>query len=308
MFRAGEMSRARCMWCDRGVAFYRDLSPCGYFRGTEGPLVAVGWLDPRHEFPTGDVAPAFVETVRGLTAHAWQPCLYRGLHRCELCPPEEAPAEHRNLFVPGDGVVFASPVLIVHYVEAHGYAPPSAFVAAVERCPAMNSAAYVEAVRQNGPPAIAHRPLTEWTDLARVDLELERFILLECSPAEQSRVALAVCRAVVEATKLTGPVVDAVSRALRPDGVVTPTLLAEARAFASDVGEAAARIEDPACELRHSHPGQVCASAFSRWSAASLLSELLSGDAVELCDALAGAHRVVGRDAWARLRPRERPQ
>jgi hypothetical protein len=52
-----------------------------------------------------------------------------------------------NLFVPGDGVVYVAPSMIVHYLDAHRYQPPAAFLAAVDACPPMGSAAYHDALR-----------------------------------------------------------------------------------------------------------------------------------------------------------------
>ena len=37
--------------------------------------------------------------------------------------------------VASGGVTFAAPVLIVHYIEAHGYAPPEPFLKAIEEMP-----------------------------------------------------------------------------------------------------------------------------------------------------------------------------
>jgi hypothetical protein len=34
--------------------------------------------------------------------------------------------------VSGEGIVFAAPVLIVHYIEAHGYLPPAQFLKAID--------------------------------------------------------------------------------------------------------------------------------------------------------------------------------
>jgi len=34
--------------------------------------------------------------------------------------------------VSGEGIVFAAPVLIVHYIEAHSYLPPAQFLKAVD--------------------------------------------------------------------------------------------------------------------------------------------------------------------------------
>lgn len=81
--------------------------------------------------------------------------LYRGRHLCELCV---APAGLEKAVLPngvidpnspwtkwaaqrwsngeirvtGGQVIFAAPVLIVHYIEDHGYLPPAEFLRAVD--------------------------------------------------------------------------------------------------------------------------------------------------------------------------------
>jgi hypothetical protein len=74
--------------------------------------------------------------------------LTRGFHHCNLCPlpaegqfPEpvtvatpdgEVMVGHGEIRVTGeDGVTYASPDLIVHYVTVHRYRPPQKFVDAV---------------------------------------------------------------------------------------------------------------------------------------------------------------------------------
>jgi hypothetical protein len=52
----------------------------------------------------------------------------------------------RNFFVPGRGVIYASPSLILHYVLNHGYNPPAAFQEAVLQRPPMWSREYFEAM------------------------------------------------------------------------------------------------------------------------------------------------------------------
>jgi hypothetical protein len=56
-----------------------------------------------------------------------------------------------NLFVPGDGFLYAAPSMIAHYTLAHNYAPPAEFCEVVLNCPSMRSLEYFEAIRQNGP-------------------------------------------------------------------------------------------------------------------------------------------------------------
>ena len=48
------------------------------------------------------------------------------------------------LIIPSATYVYVAPDLVVHYVEAHQYAPPPEFVAAVLACPEQSSDAYVD--------------------------------------------------------------------------------------------------------------------------------------------------------------------
>ena len=60
-----------------------------------------------------------------------------------------------NLFVPGDGFLYAAPSMIAHYILAHQYAPPQEFRDAVLRCPPMRSPEYFAAIIQHGPESFA---------------------------------------------------------------------------------------------------------------------------------------------------------
>jgi hypothetical protein len=60
-----------------------------------------------------------------------------------------------NVFVPGNGVVYVAPTMILHYMLVHGYQPPEEFVAAVRACPGMMTSEYVEAMRRNGLDVLA---------------------------------------------------------------------------------------------------------------------------------------------------------
>ena len=110
---------------------------------------AVGWLSDKHPFPTGDASPAFLARLKefcrrwgdGLEPLAWG--IFMGPHRCELCRGYMASG---NIGVPAGGVLFAAPEMVGHYVEAHRYAPPAEFVAAVMAAPLPGTAEYRRAV------------------------------------------------------------------------------------------------------------------------------------------------------------------
>ncbi|MGJ5029571.1 hypothetical protein ACQR1I_22220 [Bradyrhizobium sp. HKCCYLS2038] len=115
----------------------------------------MGWLDGTHPFPKGAVDTRIIERIKLLARKPVE--LYRGYHLCELCT---APPDIEKTFMPHNdriidpncawarwanerrsngeirvrlgNVTFAAPVLIAHYIEEHGYLPPSDFLAAIE--------------------------------------------------------------------------------------------------------------------------------------------------------------------------------
>jgi hypothetical protein len=128
---------------------YEDLTPYVYWREEPeetAPTVNVGWLGRGSRFEVGEPEPGLAEALLELASfhrmHAT-----RGWHGCELCGPEgtypvRVPFERASggevtlgsaeIHVPGaDGVVYAAPNLVCHYVERHHYRPPAEFVRAV---------------------------------------------------------------------------------------------------------------------------------------------------------------------------------
>jgi hypothetical protein len=128
------------------MTYYPDLSPCDYFRGAASALRAVGWLSSEHSYPKGVLDGEESRRLVSLVASCWQPFYFRGHHSCEFC----GRIGTRNLFVPGEGVVYVAPEMIVHYVEVHSYRPPDAFLEALGSCPEMGSDAYFTALTEQG--------------------------------------------------------------------------------------------------------------------------------------------------------------
>lgn len=124
--------------------YFRDLSAYEY--GVPGPVPGVrnvGWLDAGHEFERGRVPGVIVERLRWLGTER-RVAQRRGYHWCPFCRPREldrtrpefeSGLSSAEIWVPDeeDGGYFAAPVLIVHYIAGHDYAPPDVFVRAVER-------------------------------------------------------------------------------------------------------------------------------------------------------------------------------
>jgi hypothetical protein len=136
------------------MTYFSDLSPYAFGHYAHPGVVHVGWLDNVHPFARGAVEPRIVEKMKRLAAKPVE--LYRGRHICELCvePPNVVRMKVTNrvvidpncswaqwaaqrssngeIRVSRGGVTFAAPVLIVHYIEEHGYLPPTDFLKAIE--------------------------------------------------------------------------------------------------------------------------------------------------------------------------------
>ncbi|MDX3229028.1 hypothetical protein [Streptomyces sp. ME19-01-6] len=130
------------------MTHYTDLSPYAYTEGSipDGIVaVSVGWLEPGEEFPRGTVPEEFVRSL-ALLCRDDRHMVMRGWHRCGLPHPggaDEYPvviqvgedrvslgsAEVR--VVGRDGRWLVAPNLVYHYVTAHSYLPPTAFIEAV---------------------------------------------------------------------------------------------------------------------------------------------------------------------------------
>ncbi|NJQ16050.1 DUF7919 family protein [Streptomyces bohaiensis] len=119
------------------MTHYEDLTPYEY---DDEPLpggVNIGWLSKQHPYRHGRTPEGLVEALAHLAKDSKN--RYRGYHHCELCSSfEEAEqsARREGLFmgnaeihIPGgSGITYVAPTLIVHYVEAHEYLPPDAFI------------------------------------------------------------------------------------------------------------------------------------------------------------------------------------
>ena len=135
------------------MVWHKDLQPMGH------PTVqAVGWLEPDRPYTKGPVTGEFVLKLVRLLEDPWQPAILMGFHRCGFCritgglssimfEGQSVSVGNQNLFVPHASGVFAAPSMILHYIDAHEYAPPEAFIRAVLACPEMRSMEYLKAIK-----------------------------------------------------------------------------------------------------------------------------------------------------------------
>lgn len=104
--------------------FYQDLTPY------KDSLVSVGWLSRGKPYPKGIVSDEFLTKLKELIKHPVN--LMRGSHTCEFCDHNIARG-NGEIHIAGEGVTYAAPVLIAHYVETHYYKPPDEFIQSVLR-------------------------------------------------------------------------------------------------------------------------------------------------------------------------------
>jgi hypothetical protein len=131
--------------------YFPDLTPYEY-GGTEpqANVLNVGWLSAAHPVSSGAPDERLIAALRRLAVSPVN--LYRGSHLCEFCPRPPTKLSPGGIPMldplPGttgngeiritatNGTTYVAPVLILHYVVAHGYQPPQEFVdAAIHAMP-----------------------------------------------------------------------------------------------------------------------------------------------------------------------------
>lgn len=124
-------------------------------------LIAVGWLERGHAYARGPVERSFVLELALLLQDPWQPAISPGHHPCDLCRFTGGPGSvvfgdvhvaigSACVYVPAPEGVYCAPATVLHYLDAHEYAPPRAFIDAVARCPEMRSRDYLAAIAKHG--------------------------------------------------------------------------------------------------------------------------------------------------------------
>lgn len=126
------------------MTFVEDLAPAAAGAFSQLPDTrAVGWLGPEHTFSKGRMPPRALRRLRDLHRALMDPdrlmvpVIAAGLHECDFCAASGGyHGENLELYVRAPDVGgFEAPAMIVHYIDAHGYLPPAAFIDAVLAAP-----------------------------------------------------------------------------------------------------------------------------------------------------------------------------
>lgn len=149
------------------MAWFEDLTAYAYLqRGEFTPSVNVGWLDGDRPYPRGPVPDKFIARLRRFCRVRVHESGERYMCNLARCPGLAANARSGDAIACDlgtaeirvfgrDGITYAAPDLILHYVSEHEYSPPDEFIAAVMRGPRPTSNKYARLL-------LAHTPDTRW--------------------------------------------------------------------------------------------------------------------------------------------------
>lgn len=113
------------------MTWFADLTPYTYSGAPRRRTLNVGWLAAGQAFPTGTASVLFIERLKLVASMGHGGPHYMGTHTCDLCSNACGTGEIRA--IGADGTRYAAPMMIVHYIADHDYAPPRAFIEAVLR-------------------------------------------------------------------------------------------------------------------------------------------------------------------------------
>lgn len=141
------------------MAYFSDLSKLDYFStDLYGPVLAIGWLDKAHAYPTGKVSLEFLTKLATILSDpaGSRVNLTRGWHDNELPPgdPEIKDYYQNNVLnlLPGypmgngelhfayKGIFYGAPTMIYEYIVENSYHPPAEFIEAVMQGQSITSA------------------------------------------------------------------------------------------------------------------------------------------------------------------------
>ena len=111
--------------------YYKDLTIS--IRPIPNDALNIGWLQLDHPYTKGKAPDGFLEKLSEYKEYRVMQT--RGFHGCDFC--EKNNRENGSLssneirVVSKEGKIYASPMMIIHYVKYHNYLPPQEFIDAV---------------------------------------------------------------------------------------------------------------------------------------------------------------------------------
>lgn len=123
------------------LMYFADMSQYSYDGEARQSMLNVGWLDAAASYNKGEVSQELIQKLLRLCRKPVNRT--RGWHRCPFCKPypvkvtvdgEEICLGDAEIRVQSEnGVAFAAPNLLCHYVRDHEYQPPAEFLDALSK-------------------------------------------------------------------------------------------------------------------------------------------------------------------------------
>lgn len=126
--------------------YFEDLTAYRYYLPSElSDVRNVGWLDASHAYPKAEVSRDFISKLHEIICARLSKAdayvnVIRGVHQCNLCgnerieiscPGSKMLLGMSEIWLPAKRGYFASPSMVLHYIEGHGYVPPQEYIDAV---------------------------------------------------------------------------------------------------------------------------------------------------------------------------------
>lgn len=122
------------------MSYYEDLSPYNYHHHSEVEL-NIGWLQKDQPFVVGKVPEGFLDKLKKYSEDEFIIFQTKGMHSCEFCQDNKFSSNEMRI-IGSDNSIYASPYLIIHYIEQHNYLPPQEFISAVLEGPEPGTESY----------------------------------------------------------------------------------------------------------------------------------------------------------------------
>ena len=119
--------------------------------------IAIGWLEKGKPYTTGKSPKILVEKLYEFIKTREITHAFLGVHECDLCNVKLLPERlniidglgSKTTFVTHKDKVYIFPDLIVHYINAHSYLPPTEFIEAVLNSKPQETMEYFKQISQN---------------------------------------------------------------------------------------------------------------------------------------------------------------
>jgi hypothetical protein len=121
--------------------YYPDLTPYSDHSKLM-KVFNVGWLDHLHDYAKGVVLYSVKAKLRQVMINGQDVKHIRGIQPCTICCASQSYVGTSGvqrvlgmseIWIPSwNGIIYAAPSLIIHYIDVHYYQPPQEFLESVE--------------------------------------------------------------------------------------------------------------------------------------------------------------------------------